>query len=112
LIQIKRLWLATSLGISCDYRRLAVSENKLLGALAAMIVLGVPAIGSATLFESERDNGRNSGKERGGYVSPCSLNGVNPAYHPEIFGNPAVARSYGFVRSRDGTWQVSSGCRH
>ena len=28
--------------------------------------------------------------------------GVDPAYHPEIFGNPAVARSYGFVRSRDG----------
>ena len=88
-----------------------MSGNKPFGALAIVIALSVPATSSATFFESERDNGRNSGKERGGYVSPCSLNGVNPAYHPEIFGNPAVARSYGFVRSRDGTWQVSSNCR-
>jgi hypothetical protein len=88
-----------------------VRENMLVGALVIMIALSVPATSSATLFESERDNGRNSGKERGGYVSPCSLNGVNPAYHPEIFANPAVARSYGFVRSHDGTWRVSSDCR-
>lgn len=85
--------------------------NKPFGALAVIIALSVPTISSATLFESERDNGRNSGKERGGSVEPCSLVGVNPAYHPEIFGNPAVARSYGFVKSRNGTWQVSSSCR-
>jgi hypothetical protein len=36
---------------------------------------------------------------------PGSLDGVHPAYHPGIFGNPAVARSYGFVTSRDGSWQ-------
>jgi hypothetical protein len=35
-------------------------------------------------------------------VKPCSLDGVNPVYHPDIFGNPAVARSFGFVRSREG----------
>jgi hypothetical protein len=39
-------------------------------------------------------------------VMPGSLDGVNPAYHPGIFGNPAVARSYGFVKSRNGTWHV------
>jgi hypothetical protein len=45
--------------------------------------------------------------ERGGSVVPCSLSGVNPAVHPEIFGNPAVAaREYGFVQSRDGIWHV------
>ena len=43
---------------------------------------------------------------RGGYVIPCSLEGVNPVYHPWIFGNPAVAKSYGFVQSRDGTWHA------
>jgi hypothetical protein len=49
--------------------------------------------------------------ERGGFVKPCSLDGVNPAYHPGIFGNRAVARSYGFVQSRDGAWYVIPNCR-
>jgi hypothetical protein len=48
----------------------------------------------------------NDDDERGGYVVPGSLDGVNPAYHPGIFGNPAVARSYGFVKSRNGSWHV------
>ena len=48
---------------------------------------------------------------RGGYVIPCSLEGVNPVYHPEIFGNPAVARAYGFVRGRNHTWSVVKNCR-
>ena len=43
------------------------------------------------------------------YVTPCSLVGVNPAYHPEIFGNPAVARAYGFAKTRDGMWYVNCG---
>ena len=41
----------------------------------------------------------------------CSLVGVNPVYHPEIFGNPAAARSYGFVQSPDRVWRVESNCR-
>jgi hypothetical protein len=46
-----------------------------------------------------------------GYVIPCSLDGVNPAYHPSIFSNPVLARQeYGFIRSRDGTWHVERGC--
>ena len=35
----------------------------------------------------------------GGYVKPCSLEGVNPAYHPEIFANPTAARGYGFAHA-------------
>jgi hypothetical protein len=30
------------------------------------------------------------------------MDGVNPAYHPGIFGNAATARSYGFVQSAHG----------
>jgi hypothetical protein len=47
----------------------------------------------------------------GGNVMPCSLDGVNPVYHPEIFGNPVIAdKGYGFVRSPDRTWHVRSNC--
>jgi len=71
-----------------------------LAATTAMIVLGAAsAVQAQYNYEWE-----------GGYVKPCSLEGVNPVYHPEIFGNPAVARSYGFVQSRDGTWHVAPGC--
>jgi hypothetical protein len=49
--------------------------------------------------------------EKGGVVVRCSLNRINPANHPEIFGSPAVARSYGFVRFRDGSWHVRPNCR-
>ncbi|HEY6255706.1 MAG TPA: hypothetical protein VIY51_07910 [Xanthobacteraceae bacterium] len=49
--------------------------------------------------------------ERGGHVMACSLHGVNPVHHPEIFGHPDVARSYGFVQASDGEWQVESNCR-
>jgi hypothetical protein len=44
-------------------------------------------------------------------VVPCDLSGVNPAYHPAIFGNPEVARKqYGFVQGRDGRWRVKRPC--
>jgi hypothetical protein len=39
-----------------------------------------------------------------GYVLPCSLDGVNAVYHPDIFGNPAWAREYGFVQGADHVW--------
>ena len=48
---------------------------------------------------------------RGGFVKPCSLDGVNPAYHPYIFSNPAYARAvFGFVQARDGNWHVMPNC--
>jgi hypothetical protein len=52
-----------------------------------------------------------AGRHSSGAVVPWSLDGINPVYHPAIFGNPAVARSYGFVRGQGGVWRVASDCR-
>jgi hypothetical protein len=79
-------------------------DKKAILALAIITALGAaPALAA-------RDDIDTRG-ERGGSVVPCSLSGVNPAFHPEIFGNPAVAaREYGFIKSRDGTWHVEPNC--
>jgi len=69
-------------------------------AFAAALILGTA---SAALADQDDRN------DRGGFVMPCSLVGVNPVYHPWIFGNPAVAREYGFVKSGGG-WQVERNC--
>jgi hypothetical protein len=73
--------------------------------VALVIALGVLSTSSAawSFFD-----GRNF---RGGFVKPCSLDGVNPVYHPDIFGNPALARAYyGFVLGRDHVWRVEDNC--
>jgi hypothetical protein len=76
-------------------------------ALAVTTALSILGAASAAAAGSDRDRGR----DRYGSVRPCSLDGVNPAYHPYIFGNPAAAYAvYGFVRSRDGAWQVEPNC--
>jgi hypothetical protein len=55
---------------------------------------------------------QQGGGPQGGNVRPCSLAGVNPADHPDIFGNPEVARNqYGFVRGPDGNWTVIPNCQ-
>ena len=83
----------------------AMSGSKALGVLAIATVLSV--LGTSSAAWSYFD-GRYF---RGGFVKPCSLDGVNPAYHPDIFGNPAFARAvYGFVRGRDGAWHVVANC--
>jgi hypothetical protein len=64
--------------------------------LAALLMLGTASVALAD------GNTNNSG----GSVVPGSLDGVNPAYHPGIFGNAATARSYGFVQSAHG-WIVA-----
>jgi hypothetical protein len=64
-------------------------------------------LGAASAAANDRSDERS--RERGSVV-PCSLDGVNPVFHPEIFGNPAAAAAYGFVRSRDGAWQVRPNC--
>ena len=69
-----------------------------------LVVLAATAPARAAMEESDKSN-------QGGSVIPCSLEGVNPAHHPEIFGNPAVARSYGFVQGPDRVWRVDSNCR-
>jgi hypothetical protein len=74
--------------------------NKTFITLSLAAALGVLGVASAAAAEF------GSRGDRGGFVMPGSLTGVNPAYHPDIFGNPAVARAYGFVQSRDGTWHV------
>ena len=70
-------------------------------AFAAALVLGTA---SATLA------GQDDRNDQGGFVIKCSLVGVNPVYHPRIFGDPTVAREYGFVKSRNGSWQVEKNC--
>ena len=72
------------------------------------LVIAFGALGSSTAAWSSSFDGRYF---RGGFVKPCSLDGVNPAYHPDIFGNPAFARAYyGFVLGRDHVWRVESNC--
>jgi hypothetical protein len=83
-----------------------VGKKALIG-FAVATALGV--LGAASAAASERND--NRGRERGGSVVPCSLDGVNPAHHPEIFGNAATALSFGFVQSANHTWSVRPGCR-
>ena len=59
--------------------------------LAAAVVLG-----SASAALANDNDG-----ERGGYVLPGSMDGVNPAYHPDLFGPAArknnAGQAYGFA---------------
>jgi hypothetical protein len=79
-----------------------MSGRKIFIATAAAVF----GIVSSTAAWSNFDGRHN----KGGFVPRCSLDGVNPAVHPDIFGNAAVAREYGFVRARDGTWRVKDNC--
>jgi hypothetical protein len=83
----------------------AMNGNKALVVAAITTAVGVLGV-AASAAASDHDRGS---RERG-YVVPCSLAGVNPAYHPEIFGNAAAAYAFGFVRGRDGAWQVRPNC--
>jgi hypothetical protein len=82
-----------------------MSRKKALVALAVITAPAFLGVSSATGSSCREDP-----SQCGGYVLPCSLDGVNPVYHPHIFGNPAVARSFGFIRSRGGTWYVEPNC--
>ena len=81
-----------------------MSRNKALFVVATTLALGV--LGVASVVASDRTD---RGVPRG-YVLPCSLVGVNPIYHPEVFGNPVWAREYGFVQGPDRVSRVVSGC--
>jgi hypothetical protein len=76
----------------------------------ALIVLVALTVFAVSVAASLAGNDMDRGGDRSEIVR-CSLDGVNPAHHPEIFGNPTVAASYGFIRSRDGTWHVAPNCR-
>jgi hypothetical protein len=79
--------------------------NTMLTVLATSAALGV----LCTTALADKDIGDH--RSQGGYVVPCSLDGVNPAYHPDVFGSPAMARSYGFYLGADHAWHVVPGCR-
>jgi hypothetical protein len=84
----------------------------MLGKIALIVLVGVTVFG-VSIVTSAAGGRDDSGDrhDRTGSVVPCSLDGVNPAYHPEIFGNPAAAfAQYGFTRSPDGTWHVVPNC--
>jgi hypothetical protein len=81
-----------------------MSGKKHFTALAIAVGLGILVPVSASWAQV----GGYDYEYEGGYVKPCSLVGVNPAYHPEIFANPATARQYGFTQSRDGTWHTQT----
>jgi hypothetical protein len=78
-----------------------MTGTSLFVVIAITLVIGV--LGAASAASARRGHMR-------GYVLPCSLDGVNPIVHPSIFGNPAVARSYGFVQGTDHVWRVASEC--
>jgi hypothetical protein len=89
-----------------------MSAKKVFIALAVTTALNFLGAASVVAKDDMGDMGdRGDRGQRGASVVPCSLSGVNPAAHPEVFGNPVVAASYGFVRSRDGTWHVRPNCR-
>jgi hypothetical protein len=75
----------------------------------ALVVIGITTALGVLNNDSAAAKGRGSGHS--GAVLPCSLDGINPVYHPDIFDNPAAARSYGFVKGQDGVWRVQPGCR-
>ncbi len=83
-----------------------MSGRKALAALAVATTLA--ALTTVPASATDRDD---HGIERGGAVVRCSLDGVNPSHHPEVFGNAATARSYGFYQSPDRVWHVMPDCR-
>jgi hypothetical protein len=83
-----------------------MSAKKALLALA--VTTAMVALGAASAAASDHER---SDRERGGSVRPCSLAGVNPGHHPEIFANAAAAESFGFVLGPDRVWRVRANCR-
>jgi len=75
------------------------------------LVLLASTAALALLMSASGGQAQYNGGNGLGSVERCSLAGVNPADHPSIFGNPSVARSYGFVQSSNGSWHVGRGCR-
>jgi hypothetical protein len=76
-----------------------------------VIVLTVVALSATGVTPASASDSSMEKYDDGGFVQPCSLDGINPAHHPKIFGNLGTAASYGFVRSADGSWHVRPGCR-
>jgi hypothetical protein len=86
-------------------------ESAMRGKMALIVLVAITVTLSVVPASAGGDMGGGGDRSEGGGIVRCSLDGINPAHHPEIFGNPAVAASYGFVRSPDGTWHVQPNCR-
>ena len=80
--------------------------GKRAGAMLAFAILTVLSVAPASAATD-----RDRDPERGGSIVACSLDGINPAAHPEVFGNPAEARRLGFVLGPDHAWHVVPNCR-
>ena len=81
-----------------------MNGRKAFVALAVTTAMGILGGASAAA-------GSDRGRRRESCGVPCSLDGVNPVYHPRIFGNPAFAKAYyGFVQGRDHAWHVIPNC--
>jgi hypothetical protein len=91
---------------SATEEEIAMIGKKAFVAFAVATALGILGAVSAAASDCA-----DRGKDKGGSVMPCSLDGVNPAHNPEIFGNAATAATYGFVQSANHTWSVRPGCR-
>jgi hypothetical protein len=59
-----------------------MTNGKTLIALSSAMALGL--LGAVSVAQASNEN--DGGNETGGYVLPGSTVGVNPAYHPGLFG--------------------------
>lgn len=60
------------------------------GTLIALSMVAA-IVGCSPGYASDHEN------QSGGFVMPGSLDGVNPAYHPEIFDTTAGRQAYGLA---------------
>jgi hypothetical protein len=89
----------------------AKPETAVSGKLALIVLVAATVFVVSVAFSlAMKDDMGDDRIEKSGTVLRCNLDGINPVNHPEIFGNPAVAASYGFVRSRDGKWHAVRNC--
>jgi hypothetical protein len=67
--------------------------KRTLIAISAAMTLGVLGASAA--------QANDSGEDRGGFVVPGSMVGVNPVYHPDLFGGAGYAsaarNAYGYA---------------
>ena len=84
--------------------RMTINRIRAFVLLAGVVALGALSTASTSWAQHVQKKGFQGGT---GSLRHCSLTGVNPVHHPDVFGDPAVAKSYGFVQSADGNWHVS-----
>jgi hypothetical protein len=71
---------------------MTMSSNRTLIAISAAIALGI--VGAASVAQAN-DSGENN---MGGFVTPGSMDGVNPVFHPRWFGKSGSAGdAYGYA---------------